>query len=149
MIAEYYDTGILLKLYTPERESKRVRDFVVGRGRAIRITDLHVCEAVSAFRLNEFRGECTTQQATEAIAAIEEDIRARTLRLATLDWPSAWMRCQMLAQSFAGRTGVRTLDTLHVACALTLRVGEFIASDRRQLALARASGLKATNPLAR
>jgi len=144
----YYDTGVLLKLYTTEPESNSVRAFVVRHGIAIRITDLHLSEAVSAFRLKEFRGECSKEQASAAIACIEEDIRAQVLRFATLDWPSAWIRCQTLAQTEVGRIGTRTLDTLHVSCAMSLHATSFITTDQRQAALARVCGLKVVNPCA-
>jgi len=146
MNVRYYDTGILLKLYTNERESSPVRRYVINQGRVIVITDLHISEAISALRLKEFRHECSTEEATQAIACIHDDIHNRILRMTTLDWPSVWMRCQLLAQTESGRLGTRTMDSLHVASALTMNVSQFITSDSRQAALAKACGLKVINP---
>lgn len=146
MIPEYYDTRILLKLYTRESASERIRDWVRSRGRPILVTDLHRSEAISALRLKQFRGECSERQAAGTISHLEEDIRSRVLRQVDVDWPAAWLTCRTLAQTLAGQFGVRTLDTLHVACALSLHSTEFITSDRRQSALAAAAGFSVLNP---
>ncbi|MDO8539946.1 MAG: hypothetical protein Q7S40_05845 [Opitutaceae bacterium] len=39
--------------------------------------------------------------------------------------------------------GVRALDLLHVAAAITIRATRFLTCDGRQLALAKAAGLRA------
>lgn len=149
MTSEYYDTGVLLKLYTNEPASLAVQRFVVERGRAILVTDLHLVEATSALRLRQFRGECTPQQGAAALGCLEEDLRRRVLRRVAADWPAIWLRCLTLARAEAARHGVRTLDTLHVAAALQLNAGELVSSDTRQAALARACGLTVTDPCTR
>ena len=52
-------------------------------------------------------------------------------------------RCVQLAQQYASSVSMRTLDTLHVACALELGAERFWTFDQRQAKLARAVGLKA------
>ncbi|MEW6752107.1 MAG: type II toxin-antitoxin system VapC family toxin [Candidatus Latescibacterota bacterium] len=146
MSAAYYDTGVLLKLYTHEPASGAGQAFVTGRGRALSVTDLHLAEAISALRLKEFRGECTAEQALAAIGSIEEDLRDRILRRVAVDWPAVWIRCQTLARTETARHGTRTLDTLHIASALQLHASELISSDLRQAALARACGLTVVDP---
>jgi predicted nucleic acid-binding protein len=54
----------------------------------------------------------------------------------------AFDRCFQLAQQYAGRIAVGTLDTLHVASALELGAERFWTFDERQAKLARAVGLK-------
>ncbi len=85
----YYDSGVLLKLYTTEAESDRMVAF---------------------------------------------------------DWPEAWIRCQTIARTEAGRIGVRTPDIRHVACALTLHATQFVTNDQRQAKLAKKCGLSVINP---
>ena len=51
--------------------------------------------------------------------------------------------CVDLARRYGPRLGVRTLDSLHVACALELKAERFWTFDERQRKLARAEGLKA------
>lgn len=146
MTATYYDTGILLKLYTTEPESAAVQEFVTDRGQALAVTELHLTEATSALRLKEFRGECSSDQAVAALGLIDADLRDRVLRRIAVDWADLWSHCRTLARAETGRHGTRTLDTLHVACALHLDAGEFVSSDTRQVALARACGLAVVDP---
>ncbi len=143
---DYYDTGVLLKLYTNEPDSKRTASFVVRRARAIRITQLHLSEATTALQLKAYRGECSPEQAHAAISLIEDDLRSGMLRMAAIDWPDAWIRCQTLARTHAAKIGARTLDTLHVASALALHAHALITTDHRQADLARACGLKVMSP---
>ena len=51
----YLDTGCLVKLYYPERESASVAAAVVGE--PIVFTALHQLEIVTAVQLKVFRGE--------------------------------------------------------------------------------------------
>jgi len=50
--------------------------------------------------------------------------------------------CADLARRYGPRLGVRTLDSLHVACALQLKAERFWTFDERQAKLAKAAGLK-------
>jgi predicted nucleic acid-binding protein len=50
--------------------------------------------------------------------------------------------CAVLARRHGAKFGVRTLDSLHVACALELKAERFWSFDERQLKLAKAVGLK-------
>ncbi len=146
MSPAYYDTGVLLKLYTTEPESPAVQELVTSRGRAITVTDLHVTEAMSALKLKAFRGECEQVDSDRAISAIEEDIHSRVLRSRALDWPAVWAKCQVLVRTQSGRLGTRALDALHVASALVLHATELITTDTRQAELAKACGLTVTHP---
>jgi uncharacterized protein len=142
----YYDTGVLLKLYTAEPGSAVVQAFVMDRHEPIRITGLHHSECVSALRLKQFRGEASAAQCKKAMALLAGDLREGSLRMVSVDWEKAWSRCRELSESHAAATGARTLDALHVACALQLEVHEFASSDRRQMALAEKMGLEVHDP---
>lgn len=142
----YYDTGVLLKLYTAEPESECVQDFVRNRKDRICVTDLHIAECVSALRVKAFRKECSEDGASAAIELIKVDLRDGVLQLVEVDWDHAWQECRLLSDQFACRTGARTLDSLHVAAARLLGVKEFLTSDDRQAKLARAIGLRVLDP---
>ena len=142
----YFDTGILIKLYTVETESRAVQDFVRHRGEPLRITDLHRAECASALRLKAFRGECTESESTDALKLIAGDLRTGILRMVAVDWNAAWEQCSRLTEQHAATTGARTLDTLHLACAAQLGATELVTSDRRQAALATLAGLKPVDP---
>jgi predicted nucleic acid-binding protein len=145
-VRTYYDTGILLKLYTAEPESEAVERFVRLRAERLEITDLHIAECFSALRLKEFRKECTGEQAGLAIDLIKGDMRAGILHMLAVDWDRVWQECRLLSDKYGSRIGARTLDTLHVATARTLGANEFLTSDRRQADLALAIGLAVFNP---
>jgi predicted nucleic acid-binding protein len=55
---------------------------------------------------------------------------------------NAWELCADLARRHGARFGTRTLDSLHVACALELNAERFWTFDDRQAKLAKAAGLK-------
>jgi len=52
-------------------------------------------------------------------------------------------RAAELSQRHTPKLGTRSLDVLHVACALELKLRHFLTFDRRQQQLATAAGLKA------
>jgi len=64
------------------------------------------------------------------------------------NWPSvdlpagAFERCAELARRHGARLGMRTLDSLHVAAAIELKVERFWTFDERQKKLAAGEGLK-------
>ncbi|MFP4166043.1 MAG: type II toxin-antitoxin system VapC family toxin [Opitutales bacterium] len=142
----YYDTGLLLKLYTEEPESAAVRKFCIEAGEAIPFLELHDSECVSALHLKAFRGECSVAQANRALSDMADDRRSGVLHAIHPDWQVIWARSAHLAQSYAATTGCRTLDSLHVACALELGFVQFVSSDVRQSKLAREAGLSVCCP---
>jgi predicted nucleic acid-binding protein len=54
---------------------------------------------------------------------------------------NTWERSIDLARRYGPTLGVRTLDSLHVACALELKADRFWTFDERQARLAEARGL--------
>ena len=54
----------------------------------------------------------------------------------------AFELCADLARRYGPKLGIRTLDSLHVACALELKAERFWTFDERQAKLAKARGLK-------
>ncbi len=145
----YYDTGLLLKLYTSEPASELVEAFVKRRRTRLPVHALHLAEMTAALRLKQFRGECLSAEAERALACIDEDLGAGILNSVPLDWDEAWRQCRELSRLHADEAGCRTLDTLHVACAIQLRFGEFATSDARQAGLARRCKLRVVDPAGR
>lgn len=142
----YYDTGVLLKLYTEEPESDRVREWVTPIAERLPFHAFHLSETISALQLKAYRGECGIDQSNRAIADIEEDRADGLLQNVRPDWDMVWEKCSQLAQSHAAATGCRTLDTLHVACARTLGFRRFVSTDERQRKLAQRAGLEVFRP---
>ena len=72
-----------------------------------------------------------------------EDPPLRTGRWILLPIPEdAFDLCAELARRYGPKLGVRTLDSLHVACALGLKADRFWTFDERQAKLAKSEGLK-------
>lgn len=143
----YYDTGLLLKLYSNERDSEAVRKYVVRRREALVFTPMHHAECVSALRLKCFRGEAAEEEVAGALRDIDSDVAAGVLRVVPVDWDAAWQRCRILSDAHAASTGCRTLDVLHVACALLLGADLLVTGDSRQAALGCKAGLRVVDPV--
>lgn len=74
-------------------------------------------------------------------ARLEE--HQRTGRWILLPIPeSAFDLCAELGRKHGPKLGLRTLDSLHVACALELKADRLWTFDDRQAKLAKAEGLK-------
>lgn len=142
----YYDTGVLLKLYTEEPESAAVRAFVIEAGEALPFLGLHQSECSSALHLKAFRGECSIEQANQALGDIDEDLRSGVLEQMRPEWESLWEKTFELTQAHSSITGCRTLDTLHIAATLHLGFRHLATSDQRQSSLARRVGLRVFDP---
>ncbi len=136
----YLDTGCLVKLYYPERESAAVAAAVVGE--RIVFTALHELEMVTAMNLKVFRREATSEQIVAATDLVQGDLAAGKLVEPPTDWRSTFREAVRLAQTHAAMTGCRSLDTLHCALAKAISPGAFMSSDERQIKLARAAGLR-------
>lgn len=105
------------------------------------LTPLHRAEWLHAIGQNVFRGAITEARAQELRALFERDTESGLWQ----DNPmpeQAFDLCSDLARRYGSKFGMRTLDTLHVACAMELKVGRFWTFDERQAGLARTQGLK-------
>ncbi len=136
----YLDTGCLVKLYYPERDSSAVVRAVAGE--QIAFTALHELEMVTAMQLKVFRGEAKSEQVVAAIGLVKEDLVAGKLVDPPTDWRSTFGEATRLAQSHAAVLGCRSLDTLHCALVKVVSPSMFFSSDARQIQLARAVGLR-------
>lgn len=58
------------------------------------------------------------------------------------DWAKVYSIAEELSAQYTTQGGHRSFDVLHVATALYLEVGQFLTFDSRQVALAKARGLK-------
>lgn len=100
-----------------------------------------MAECTHAIELHVFRKAITRSEADRALQKFQEHRSQNLWRESPLP-DQAFEVCAQLAQRHAARLGVRTLDTLHVASALELKVERFWTFDERQAKLALAAGLK-------
>jgi predicted nucleic acid-binding protein len=88
-----------------------------------------------------FRRELKPNEATDLYRQLEDDKQGGVWVEAALP-ESAFEICADLARRHGPKLGLRTLDSLHVACALELKADRFWTFDDRQAKLAKAEGLK-------
>lgn len=136
----YADSSFVVSLYLRERQSNDAIQRMADRPR-LWLTPLHVAEWTLAVEQRVFRKDMSRREAERVYEAFE---RGRTAAIWTeVALPeSALSRCVELAHRHVSHLGNRTLDTLHVACALELNAEQFWTFDDRQARLARAAGLK-------
>jgi len=109
-------------------------------GPQVWLTPLGRAEVANAIHRYVFRGAISVADASDAWRHFEQD-RMRGIWTQIGLPEEAWESSIRLAQRFGPTLGIRTLDSLHVACALELRSERFWTFDERQARLAEAVGL--------
>ncbi len=104
------------------------------------LTPLNRAEIAHAVFLHVFWKKATASKAENALALLERDCAAGVWRQVSLP-AGTFERSIDLARRYGPTLGVRTLDSLHVACALELKAERFWTFDERQARLAEAAGL--------
>jgi predicted nucleic acid-binding protein len=104
------------------------------------MTPLHEAEWTHALEQHVFRGAISRGEADRFYQRFTGHRVEGLWREAAIP-DKAFEVCAELAKKYAARIGVRTLDSLHVACALELRADRFWTFDLRQQELAQAVGL--------
>lgn len=108
------------------------------------LTPFHQAEWNHAIEQQVFRGNLSPEEAQTVHEDFERD--RKTGFWFEVAFPEKTFElCAQLARQYVSRLGSRTLDTLHVAAALELKVERFWTFDERQAKLARAAGLKVRN----
>ena len=138
----YFDTGLLLKLYSFESNSAQAIALIQSHGTPIILSGLQQTELRNALHRKKARCEMTAPQLKKALKDLQGDLDAGVLQVPQLDWPEVWTKADRLTAKYVVTTSCRTLDVLHVAVALQLGVKVFGTTDQRQLLLARKAGLK-------
>ena len=136
----YADSSFVVSLYLTDVHSPEARRRVQGAPPVI-LTALHRAEWAHALGQHQFRGTMAAEAARRADSQFVSDAAASLWREAALP-ENAFELCADLARRYGAKLGIRTLDSLHVACALELRAERFWTFDERQAKLAKAAGLK-------
>ena len=138
----YYDSGVLVKLYVREDRSDEVTRFVARWRQSVAVNRLHELEIRNALRLKRFRDEIDDRQLAASLGMIAADFADRRLVRHDVDWGVIHDEAERLSAVTAATVGVRTIDMIHIAAALTQMATGLVSLDRRQLAAARMSGLR-------
>ena len=138
----YADTSFLISVYLPDAHSIEA-DRRMASGPNLPISPFGHAEFANAIYRQVFLRRISEIVARRAWENFEFDCRSGLLQTAAFP-ETAWNVIADLARRYAPTLGVRTLDTLHVACALELRANRFWTFDERQARLAEAVGLDTT-----
>lgn len=136
----YLDTSALIKLYLLEDGSEEVSRIVTGQDHPLPVWELQEVELINALRLKVFRKELGKADANRQI-----DLFFARKASGQYFYPPI-SRSDLLAEfqktgQWTVEIGCRTLDLMHVACALHIKADAFITFDQRQRELAHRSGL--------
>ncbi|MGH9528119.1 MAG: type II toxin-antitoxin system VapC family toxin [Terriglobales bacterium] len=135
----YADSSVLTSFYAEDVHTPKIQRWLEGRPR-LWLTPLHAAEIAHALERQVFYRQLSPRESIAAWADLQAD-RGNGIYLLAEVSPAAFARCAELALHYAARLNPRTLDSLHVACALELGAREFWTFDARQAELARAAGL--------
>lgn len=136
----YADTSFFVSLYTVDSHSLASRE-LLKMGSRVWFTPLHHAEWTHAIAQQVFHRRVSVAAAEQAYLQMKEDREGGLWVEASIP-ERAFDVCADLARKFGPRLGIRTLDSLHIACALELKAERFWTFDERQAKLAKAAGLK-------
>jgi predicted nucleic acid-binding protein len=139
----YIDTSFLAPAYVVDQHTPVVLARLAATPEVL-LTPFNRSEAANAIFRQAFLGKLSLAEVIRSWMTFESDCATGVWRPVAFP-AAAWETCSDLARRFAPTLGVRTLDSLHVACALELRAERFWTFDDRQARLAEAVGLD-TNP---
>ncbi len=112
----------------------------MARGFSIWVTPFNHAELANAIYQQVFLNRLTRVEAQKVWGEFQRDYLSGLWT--PVEFPHrAWETCAALARQHCPTLGVRTLDSLHVACALELKAERFWTFDERQARLAEAVGL--------
>ena len=137
----YVDSSALVPVYVPERFSNVAREVLRGLPQ-VPYTALHELEVPNAFALLKGRGLITSDEHRGVRTQLQQDVDAHRLLAVTLDWPGVFAIACELSDAHTVRLLTRSLDLLHVAAARATSCQVFVSADDRQLAVAKAAGLR-------
>jgi len=136
----YTDSSFFVSLYLRDAHSSAAIELAESHPR-LWLTPLHIAECFHAFAHQVFFGKIAGSVAEELCNQLNRD-RTNNLWLESPIPERAFDVSADLARRYGPKLGIRTLDSLHVACALELKAERFWTFDERQAKLAKAEGLK-------
>lgn len=135
----YADTSFIVSYYLQDVHSPEA-DRRMKAGPSLWVTPLNRTEFAHVLHQFVFRAAIALAESRLVWQDFEDDCSNGVWK--EIDLPeSIWERSIGLARKHGPKLGVRTLDSLHVACALELKARQFWTFDERQAKLAKAGGL--------
>lgn len=137
----YLDTSALVKLYVLEAGSEFVQSCLSEQDDPLPIWELQEAELANALHLKVFRNEWTEAEAELQIEHFHSRKQRGLYVFPEIDRVELIREFHRLSLE-TPRTGCRTMDIFHVACALQIPSCRFLTFDGRQGKLARMAGLE-------
>jgi hypothetical protein len=138
----YVEPSALSLLYIHQEGSRQMAHWRAITGGTLFVTHYGRVEVTNAICRAAFLGNLDEAGAAEALSDFVADFVNGRLEQADLLWRSALNLAGELSRAHTPKLGTRSLDLLHVACALELKLPYFLSFDQRQQKLAVATGLK-------
>ena len=126
----YADSSVFVSLYLPDVHSTTARGWTKGSTR-LWFSPLHAAEFFHAVAQQVFYRKISHADADKVFDHLRRD-RLAGLWLETAVPDNAFEVCGDLGRRYGPKLGVRTLNSLHVACALGLKTQRFLTFDDRQ-----------------
>ena len=133
------DSSFLVSLYVTDAHSLIARQRV-PKDKSLGLTSLHRAEWAHAIGQHVYRRTLSPHEARQLHQQLEQDESNGVWVPVTVP-ENAFSVCADLGLRYGPKFGVRTLDSLHVACAVELQAKRFGTFDERQRQLAKAAGL--------
>lgn len=137
----YLDTSALVKLYVLEAGSEFVQSCLSEQNDPLPVWELQEAELANALHLKVFRNEWTDAEAELQIEHFHSRKQRGLYVFPEIDRVELIREFHRLSRE-TPRTGCRTMDIFHVACALQIPSCRFLTFDGRQGKLARMAGLE-------
>lgn len=141
----YVDPSALARLYLHEEGSREMAAWRARTRGPLAVTHHGRTEIVNALCRAAFLGHLDAEGLAEALTDFATDFSEGRLHQADILWRAALDRASDLSRRHTPTLGTRSLDVLHVACALELNLRRFLTFDIRQRQLAKLTGLRAIN----
>jgi predicted nucleic acid-binding protein len=138
----YVDPSALSRLYIHQTGSREMAAWRAKVSGTLAVTHHGRTEIVNAICRAAFLGQLDETGMAAALADLSADFVSGHLSQADILWRAALNRAAELSQTHTPKLGTRSLDVLHVACAVELKSHYFLTFDIRQQQLAAAVGLK-------
>lgn len=142
----YADTSFVVKLYVREAGTGRALRVLRRMEKPVTATWFTILETSNTLRLLEFRNQMDAGAVRDALSRLRASIERGALNVAPLSMSDFAQRAEELSQRYTGKTGIRTLDLMHLAAATLLHATIFLTFDERQRKVAKAAGFETAPP---
>jgi predicted nucleic acid-binding protein len=142
----YVDPSAIVRLYLHQQGSREMAAWRARVRGPLAVTHHGRTEIINAICRAGFLRILAPEALSEALSDLHFDFAKGHLWQTDILWRGALARAAELSQRYTPTLGTRSLDVLHVACALELKLSHFLTFDLRQRQLATKVGLKVVRP---